>query len=68
LTGKPEEIGRKICLTGTLPTLNPMWTERDANPGLRGEKPATNRLSYGTAVLKGLFSTVSDYSISRRER
>jgi hypothetical protein len=27
----------------------------DANPGRRGGKPATNRLSYGTALLTGMF-------------
>jgi hypothetical protein len=26
------------------------WTDLDANPDLRGEKSATNRLSYGTAL------------------
>jgi hypothetical protein len=29
----------------------------DANPGLRGEKPATNCLSYGTAQVSYLHST-----------
>jgi hypothetical protein len=33
-----------------LSTINPTWTALGANPGLRGEKPATNRLSYGTAT------------------
>jgi hypothetical protein len=31
-----------------LSSTNPAWTDLSANPVLRGEKPATNRLSYGT--------------------
>jgi hypothetical protein len=30
-------------------TTNPTWTGAESNPGLRGERPATNRLSHGTA-------------------
>jgi hypothetical protein len=39
----------KMCPSATLSTTNPTWTDLDANPGLRGKKPATNRLSYGMA-------------------
>jgi hypothetical protein len=31
-------------------TTNPTWIDPGANPGLRGERPATNRLSHGTAT------------------
>jgi hypothetical protein len=40
---------RKTCPSATLSTTNPTWTDLGANPGLRGEKMATDRLSYGTA-------------------
>jgi hypothetical protein len=30
---------------------SPLWTDLGANSGHRGEKPATNRLSYGKACL-----------------
>ena len=33
----------------TLSTTNPTWTGPGSNPGLRGERPVTNRLSHGTA-------------------
>jgi hypothetical protein len=33
-----------------LSTTNPTWTDPGSNPGLRGERPATNRLSHGTAL------------------
>jgi hypothetical protein len=32
-----------------LSTTNPTWPDPGSNPGRRGGKPATNRLSYGTA-------------------
>jgi hypothetical protein len=39
----------KICHSATLCTTNPTWTDRGSNLGRRSGKPATNRLSYGTA-------------------
>jgi hypothetical protein len=42
---------RKTCHSATWSSTNPTWTNPGANPGLCGEKPATNRLSYGTARL-----------------
>jgi hypothetical protein len=32
-----------------LSTTNPTWTDPGSNPGLRGERPATNHLIHGTA-------------------
>jgi hypothetical protein len=40
----------EVCLSATLCPTNPMWTALGANPDLRGEKPANNRLSNGTAL------------------
>jgi hypothetical protein len=40
---------RKDCPSATLPTTNATQTEPGENPGLRGEQPATNHLSHGTA-------------------
>jgi hypothetical protein len=39
---------QKTCPNVALSTTYPTWCP-DANPGRRGGKPATNRLSYGTA-------------------
>jgi hypothetical protein len=47
--GKTEKLGRKTCPSATLSTTNPTWTYSGANPVLRGERPATNHLSHGTA-------------------
>jgi hypothetical protein len=51
LTGKTEVPGGKICPSATLFTTNPTWTDSGSKPGLCGEKPATNRLSHGTALI-----------------
>jgi hypothetical protein len=45
-----NEIDRgKPCPSATLSTTNPTWTEPVSDPGLRGGRPAANRLSHGTA-------------------
>jgi hypothetical protein len=49
LTGENRRTRRKICPSATLSTTNPTWIDPGANPGLRGERPATNDLSHGTA-------------------
>jgi hypothetical protein len=46
--GKPT-TRRKTCPSATLSTTNLTWTDPGSNPGLRGKRPATNRLSHGTA-------------------
>jgi hypothetical protein len=48
--GKPKHSGKKTYPSATLCTTNPTWTEPESNPGLRGGRPATNRLSHGTAL------------------
>jgi hypothetical protein len=39
----------KTCPRDTFSTTNPIWPDPGSNPGRRGGKPATNRLSYGAA-------------------
>jgi hypothetical protein len=46
--GKPK-YSEKTYLSATLSTTNPTWPDPGSNPGHRGGKPATNRLSYGAA-------------------
>jgi hypothetical protein len=48
---KPKYSGGKTCPSATLSTTNLTWTDPGSNPGLRVERPATNRLSHGTATL-----------------
>jgi hypothetical protein len=48
LTGETEVLGEKpvlvpLCLT---------WTDLESNPGLRDDRPATDRLSHCTAFVK----------------
>jgi hypothetical protein len=46
--GKPKYLENTFP-SATLSTTNPTWPDLGWNPGRRGEKPATSRLSYGTA-------------------
>jgi hypothetical protein len=48
LAGETEVLG-ETCPNATLSTKNPTWLHPGSNPGRRGGKPATNRLSYGKA-------------------
>jgi hypothetical protein len=38
----------KACPSATVSTTNATWTDPGSNTGLRGERPATNRLSHAT--------------------
>jgi hypothetical protein len=48
-TGENQSTRGKPCPTANLSTTNSTWTGPGSNPGLRGERPATNRLSHVTA-------------------
>jgi hypothetical protein len=48
-TGKTRRTRGETCPNATLSTKNPTLTNSEANPGPRGQRPSTNRLSYGTA-------------------
>jgi hypothetical protein len=52
----------KICSSATLSTTNPTWPDSGSNPGRRGGKPATNRLSYGAATTRSKSWTIFDRS------
>jgi hypothetical protein len=56
LTGENRDTRGKTCPSATLSTTNPTWTDPGSNPGLRGERPAANRLSHGTALYLDLSS------------
>jgi hypothetical protein len=49
LTGENRSTRRKTDLSATLSTTNPTWADPGLKPGLYGERPATSRLSHGTA-------------------
>jgi hypothetical protein len=49
--GKPK-YSEKTCPSATLSTTNPTWPDPGLNPGRRGGKPATNRLSYGATHIR----------------
>jgi hypothetical protein len=49
LVGETEVL-RETCPSVTLSTTHPTWPDLGSNQGRRGGKPATNSLSYGTAL------------------
>jgi hypothetical protein len=50
LTGENRRTRRKICPSAISYAINPTWIDPGANPGLHGERSATNCLSHGTAM------------------
>jgi hypothetical protein len=49
-TGEKRINPRKPVLVSLCPTTNPTCNDPGANPGLRGEKPVTDRLGHGRGV------------------
>jgi hypothetical protein len=58
-----RQLGEKTCPSATLSTTNPTWTDPGSNPGFRSERPATNRLSHGTAHTAGYSLTTSYFVV-----
>jgi hypothetical protein len=50
LKGEKRSTRGKPGPSATLSTTNPTWTDPGSNPGLRGGRPAANRLNHSTAV------------------
>jgi hypothetical protein len=53
LAGKPKVLGENLPQRQFCPSQNPTRSDPGLNPGRRGGKPATNRLSYGAT--QGLY-------------
>jgi hypothetical protein len=49
LTRQNQSTREKTYPSATLSITNPTWTVPGLNPGLGGDRPATNRPSHGTA-------------------
>jgi hypothetical protein len=52
LAGETEILGENLLQCHFCPSQNPTCPDPGLNPGRRGGKPATTRLSYGAAVMK----------------
>jgi hypothetical protein len=62
LAGETEVLGENLPQRHFVPT-NPSWRDPGSNPGRRGGKPATNRLSYGAAHSGSSVSQLWEYQI-----
>jgi hypothetical protein len=51
LARETEVLGKNLPQRHFCPSQNPTWLDPGLNPGRRGGKPATNRLSYGAAIV-----------------
>ena len=51
LTGKNRQLGEKPVPISLCPPQTPHGLTRDQTRDLRNERPATNRLSHGTAIM-----------------
>jgi hypothetical protein len=58
LAGETEFLGENLAQRHFCPSQNPTWPYPGLNPGRRGGKPATNRLSYGAALVYRLLTAL----------
>jgi hypothetical protein len=47
-------LGENLPQSNFCPLQNPAWSDPGLNPGRRGGKAATNRLSYGAAFMRNV--------------
>jgi hypothetical protein len=67
LTGENRSTrGGKTCPSATLPTTNLTWTDPGSNPGLCGERPATNLSTSYLIVVFSTYIRASKCSFSKR--
>jgi hypothetical protein len=59
LAGETEVLGENLPQRHFCPSQNPTWPDPVSNPGRRGGKSASNRLSYGAAPSHALDSTTT---------
>jgi hypothetical protein len=67
LTGESRRTLRKTCPSAIFSTTNPTWIDPGANPGLRGERSVTNRLSRGMVQRRVLLLIKAIYVSSYKD-
>jgi hypothetical protein len=67
LTGENRSTRVKTCPRAALSTTNVTWTDPGLKPGLRGGRPATNRLSHGTARVVCLHTFTGETNTTHRQ-
>jgi hypothetical protein len=68
LAGENRQLGEKSVPEPLCPPQISHGLDLGSNPGLRGERPATNRLSHGTARRITLRWVFLNYSVFRTRR
>jgi hypothetical protein len=66
LAGETEALGENLPQRHFCPSQNSTWPDLGLNPGRRGGKPATNRLSYGAASRSLYYRRSSLSQLDRR--
>jgi hypothetical protein len=64
LTGENRQLGEKPVPVPLRPPQISHGLDLGSNPGLRGERPATNRLSHGTAITTVIFTYICVFRFS----
>jgi hypothetical protein len=65
LAGETEVLGENLPQRHFCPSQNPTWPNPELNPGRRGGKPATNRLSYGAAICMTFSANMGDEELTK---
>jgi hypothetical protein len=68
VTGENRSTWGKTCPSATLSITNPTWTDQGSNQDVRGERPATNRLSHGRVMVWNLINPLNTKRICFIER
>jgi hypothetical protein len=65
--GKTEELGEKPVPVPLCPPQIP-HSDPSTNSGLRGDTPATNRLSHGTALQRNYMKKIKEHIYSQSDQ
>jgi hypothetical protein len=65
LAGETEVLGESLHQRHFCLSQNPTWPDTVLTPGRRGGKPATNRLSYGAALVLKLVKPKDNFTFNK---
>jgi hypothetical protein len=65
-TRENRQLGEKSVPVPLCPPKISHGSDLGSKPGLRGERPATNRLSHGTAIMRLIISVMNKKMVSMK--